>query len=368
MDSGVGELNKPQKITSWGDEEDEEEVGVSGTGVGGHRSGEASLRLLPPSQVSEPDADGVHTVTEYSVNRDGYLVRTVRRVRQRREQRRVNHAVALRRKWRKFGQAAAGASAGEAVGGSAGMTMQANEDVNIEWAAAAAAAAAADDGTAAAGAAVVTGDGGGDLEANGSGGGVRGGKSSEELLTNKSIVVCRICGKVGDHWTLRCPFKGLQAALGGDAGDTPGSTASGLAPTAGNVGAMSGAMSDTGSRYVPPSMRAGAGTHLRQGDSMYGRRDENSVRISNLTESATEDDLRMLLAPFGRVTRIFLARDKFTGTPKGFAFAAFAERSSAERCVEKLNGFGYGHLILSVEWARPSSERAAAPPPSLPPR
>eukprot|EP00166_Cyanidium_caldarium_P002015 ctg_2067.g543 len=176
MKSGVGELNKPLKGTSWGDEEDEAEIGVSGTGVGGNRSGAAS-RLLPPPQVSEPDADGVHTVTEYSVNQEGYLVRTVRRVRQRREQRRVNHAVALRRKWRKFGQATAGTSAGGAGGGSAGVTMQANEDVNIEWAeAATAAAAAADDGTAVTGAAVAT--GGGDWEANGSGGGIRGGSQA----------------------------------------------------------------------------------------------------------------------------------------------------------------------------------------------
>jgi translation initiation factor 3 subunit G len=107
-------------------------------------------------------------------------------------------------------------------------------------------------------------------------------------------------------------------------------------------------------------MRNGASTRLREGDSLYGRREENSIRISNLTEAATEDDLRQLLEPFGRVVRIYLARDKYTGAPKGFAFAAFAERSAAERCIAKLNGFGYDHLILSVEWARPSGERSVS--------
>jgi translation initiation factor 3 subunit G len=37
--------------------------------------------------------------------------------------------------------------------------------------------------------------------------------------------------------------------------------------------------------YVPPSMRAGASGGASMGDSMNRRREENSVRVSNLSEA-----------------------------------------------------------------------------------
>ena len=43
--------------------------------------------------------------------------------------------------------------------------------------------------------------------------------------------------------------------------------------------------------YVPPSRRAGAGGG-GEGDSMR-RREENSVRVTNLSEDTREDDLRV---------------------------------------------------------------------------
>lgn len=31
---------------------------------------------------------------------------------------------------------------------------------------------------------------------------------------NASLLVCRICGKRGDHWTNKCPYKDLAASKG----------------------------------------------------------------------------------------------------------------------------------------------------------
>lgn len=311
---------------------------------------------LPPPHVSDPDAEGCVTITDYYVNDEGYVVRRTRRVRRRLERRRVCAAVAERhRRWRKFGLAATG---------NTNTTTQANEDIPIEWN-----TRSADDSDAEERGEAETGPGAAAASATADWNTKPSG-SGEELMTNKSIVVCRICGRVGDHWTLRCPYKGLQGSLGElGANDREAQTETGAGFTgtgvAGNINGPPGtsgvATAGSGSsRYVPPSMRSGASARLREGDSLYGRREENSIRISNLTEAATEDDLRQLLEPFGRVVRIYLARDKYTGAPKGFAFAAFAERSAAERCIAKLNGFGYDHLILSVEWARPSGERSTS--------
>ena len=44
---------------------------------------------------------------------------------------------------------------------------------------------------------------------------------------------------------------------------------------------------------------------------------------------------------FGRVTRVFLARDRETQRAKGFAFISYADRSDAARACEKIDGCEY---------------------------
>ena len=88
-----------------------------------------------------------------------------------------------------------------------------------------------------------------------------------------------------------------------------------------------------------------------------------------LSEFAEEQDLRDIFERFGRVTRVFLAKDRETGRAKGFAFISFSERTDAATACEKIDGCeyrcsvffqllltscldGYGHLILRVEFAK----------------
>ena len=37
---------------------------------------------------------------------------------------------------------------------------------------------------------------------------------------------------------------------------------------------------------------------------------------------------------------------------QGFAFINFHRREDAARAIAGVSGFGYGHLILNVEWAK----------------
>lgn len=67
---------------------------------------------------------------------------------------------------------------------------------------------------------------------------------------------------------------------------------------------------------------------------------------------AEEQELRDLFERFGRVTRVFLAKDRDTGRAKGFAFISFVDRAEASRACDKMDGFGYRHLILRVEFAK----------------
>ncbi|KAJ0266303.1 RNA recognition motif domain-containing protein [Hirschfeldia incana] len=139
------------------------------------------------------------------------------------------------------------------------------------------------------------------------------------------LMVCRVCRMRGDHWTARCPQRDLLSLM-----ETP--------PT-------SEASTSTSEAYVPPSMRSGA-DRLR-------RNDENSVRVTNLSEDTCQEDLMELFHPFGAVTRAYVARDKNTSMSRGFGFVNFVSREDAQRAINMLNGYGYDNLILRVEWATP---------------
>lgn len=115
--------------------------------------------------------------------------------------------------------------------------------------------------------------------------------------------------------------------------------------------------------YVPPSVRnrgpgaAGPGPAAGGDDGRERRRDENSLRVTNLSEDVSEADLQELFRPFGPISRVFLAVDRATGENRGFAFVNYVYREDAERAIRNLNGYGYDNLILRVEWAAPRAER-----------
>jgi len=165
--------------------------------------------------------------------------------------------------------------------------------------------------------------------------------------SNASLLVCRICGKKGDHWTSKCPYKDLAASKGLTVGEKLD-----------DGGGSGDARKSAAGGYVPPSMRAGAKGGESMGDSMRRPRDENSIRVTNLSEDTREADLQELFRPFGTITRIYVAFNRETGESRGFAFINFATREDAQRAINKLDGYGYDNLILRVEWAAPREEQA----------
>ncbi|THU60596.1 hypothetical protein C4D60_Mb07t14440 [Musa balbisiana] len=255
--------------------------------------------LLPPGVVVGPDENGVKNVTEYRFDDEGNKVRVTTTTRVRKLTRaRLSKRALERRSWPKFG---------DAVHEDAGarLTMVSTEEILLERPRAPGSKAEEPK---------VAGD---PLAAMGKAGAV--------------LMVCRTCGKKGDHWTSKCPYKDLV--------DKP----------PGAEGAASSASTGKGA-YVPPSMRAGA---ERSGTEMRRRNDENSVRVTNLSEDTREPDLLELFRTFGPVTRVYVAVDQKTGVSRGFGFINFVNREDAERAINKLNGYGYDNLILRVEWATP---------------
>lgn len=262
--------------------------------------------LLPPKQVIGPDENGIKKVVEYKFSDEGNKVKITTTTRTRKlANARLSKRAVERRSWPKFGDAVH-----EDVGSR--LTMVSTEEILLERPRAP--GSKPDEPKV----------GGDSLAQLGKGGAV--------------LMVCRTCGKKGDHWTSRCPYKDLATQAEGFVEKPSVSEA---------TAAASGATKGT---YVPPGMRAGA---ERTGSDMRRRNDENSVRVTNLSEDTREPDLLELFRPFGAVSRVYVAVDQKTGMSRGFGFINFVNREDAQRAINKLNGYGYDNLILRVEWATP---------------
>ncbi|KIY43308.1 translation initiation factor 3, RNA-binding subunit [Fistulina hepatica ATCC 64428] len=281
---------KSKKKTSWADDVDELDSPQS-----------------KPQEII--DENGVRTTIEYTTNEEGKKVKITRRTRRTLQKQVVDHVVAERKKWPKFG------------------LEKGNKD-------------GPDRATTTVGEAVM-------LNLRAGNKSFAHAEAAQEEATRKPVlrkVLCRLCK--GDHYTAKCPYKdqlgGLENAdnpfVSND--DTPAPEAP-AAPAKGGV-------------YVPPSMRNGA---RGPGESMRGtggnREDLPTLRVTNISEDTQENDLRELFGVFGRVARVFVGRDRETGVGKGFAFVSFEDRAIAQRAMEKVNGKGYDNLILSVQWSQP---------------
>lgn len=102
-------------------------------------------------------------------------------------------------------------------------------------------------------------------------------------------------------------------------------------------------------------MRAGAAGTRGPGEAMRGtggnREDLPTLRVTNVSEDTTEDDLRDLFVKFGRVARVYIGRDRDTGIGKGFAFVSYEDRAAGQKAIDKINGMGEyrGCLVPSFQ-------------------
>jgi len=79
--------------------------------------------------------------------------------------------------------------------------------------------------------------------------------------------------------------------------------------------------------------------------------------VGNLSFKTTEDDLRSHFGQFGTVADVYVAMDKMTGRPRGFAFVTMGTAEEAKVAAEKINGTELGGRQLTVNEARPKEDR-----------
>jgi RNA recognition motif-containing protein len=85
----------------------------------------------------------------------------------------------------------------------------------------------------------------------------------------------------------------------------------------------------------------------------------SKLYVGNLSFKTTEDELRSAFGQFGAVTDVYVAMDKMTGRPRGFAFVTMGTAEEAKAAAEKMNGTDLGGRQLTVNEARPKEERPA---------
>jgi RNA recognition motif-containing protein len=87
---------------------------------------------------------------------------------------------------------------------------------------------------------------------------------------------------------------------------------------------------------------------------MKGRK--MNIYVGNLSNSATEDDLRQAFEAFGQVSNINIIKDRFSGESRGFGFVEMPTKTEAEAAIEGLNGQEINGRAVNVNEARPKAD------------
>jgi cold-inducible RNA-binding protein len=82
----------------------------------------------------------------------------------------------------------------------------------------------------------------------------------------------------------------------------------------------------------------------------------SKLYVGNMSFKTTEADLRDAFGQFGSVTDVYIANDRETGRPRGFAFVTFGTDTEAKLATEKMNGIDLDGRQLTVNEAKPKEE------------
>lgn len=302
----------PSDEKRWGDDPDDEDDYPSKP-----TSTSASKTVtIPPTHTSRVDSKGIKLVTSYRANpaNPSSLLKTITKIRVNVVTSREHVDVEKRRSWKSFGQAEI-----DEKEGNTNVTIHSRDDIFV------------DD------------------------------PNADTDLQDEDVAKA-LAGNLNEFWAKQ-QRRQLERKYDVDAPMGEAGTESDVADGWQKVGDK---VAGIGGKYVPPSARGRVGggsgglaaMASRMGDKpVQDNRDQNTIRVTNISEDTTEADLQELFQPFGRISRVYLAKDKETMQSRGFAFVSFVHREDAAKAMDKLQGYGYDHLILKLEWARPSAPK-----------
>jgi RNA recognition motif-containing protein len=82
-----------------------------------------------------------------------------------------------------------------------------------------------------------------------------------------------------------------------------------------------------------------------------------NIYVGNLSFRATEDEVRSAFSAHGEVASVNIIMDRETGRSRGFAFVEMPNAEEARAAVEKINGKEIAGRSVTVNEARPRTER-----------
>jgi len=85
-----------------------------------------------------------------------------------------------------------------------------------------------------------------------------------------------------------------------------------------------------------------------------------NIYVGNLSYDVTAEELQSAFEGFGKVESVNVITDKLSGRSKGFAFVEMAEKAEGQAAIEGLNGKELKGRALTVNEARPRTDRGGA--------
>jgi cold-inducible RNA-binding protein len=82
------------------------------------------------------------------------------------------------------------------------------------------------------------------------------------------------------------------------------------------------------------------------------------IYVGNFSFSLTESELRSLFEEHGSIESVTIATDRDNGRSRGFGFVSMPNDDEAERAMAALNGKDLGGRALTVNEARPQTQRS----------
>ena len=84
-----------------------------------------------------------------------------------------------------------------------------------------------------------------------------------------------------------------------------------------------------------------------------------NIYVANLPYSTSDDDLREQFEAFGSVESATVIKDRDTGRSRGFGFVEMTDQAEGQAAIDQLNGTDMNGRPLTVNEARPRTERPA---------
>jgi cold-inducible RNA-binding protein len=85
----------------------------------------------------------------------------------------------------------------------------------------------------------------------------------------------------------------------------------------------------------------------------------SKLYVGNLSFNTTEEELKVLFAPFGAVTEVNLVVDRMSGRSRGFGFVTMSTAEEAQAAIKELSGKQIGGRAITVSEAHGKEEGGA---------